>query len=55
MYPNMPGVSRLVTLMALQRQPHIYGGTVRPETVAKRRTANRVARRSRRVNRVRQG
>lgn len=40
-------------LGALQGQPHIYGGTVAPAVVARRRAANKVARRSRRVNRMR--
>lgn len=35
----------------LQLQSHIYGGTVPPEVVADRRRRNRVARRSRRINR----
>lgn len=37
-------------LLALQGK-HIYAGTVDPETVARRRAANKVARRSRRINR----
>ena len=32
---------------------HVYAGTVPPEEVARRRAANRVARRQRRVNRLR--
>lgn len=32
---------------------HVYGGTVAPEVVARRRAANRVARKSRRINRLR--
>ena len=32
---------------------HVYGGTVPFETVQRRRAANRVARKSRRVNRLR--
>lgn len=39
-------------LLALNRTgKHIYEGTVDPVTVAKRRAANKVARRSRRINR----
>lgn len=30
---------------------HVYGGTVPPEVVARRRARNRVARKSRRINR----
>ena len=36
--------------MALQRQSHIYGGTVPPEVVARRRARNRAARRARAGN-----
>jgi hypothetical protein len=32
---------------------HVYGGTVSYETVQQRRAANRVARKSRRINRLR--
>jgi hypothetical protein len=39
-----------VVLGALQRK-HVYGGTVPPEIVAKRRAANKRARASRRINR----
>lgn len=39
------------SFVALQSQSHIYGGTVPPEIVAERRRRNRVARRSRRINR----
>lgn len=38
--------------LALQ-QKHVYGGTVPYEVVQKRRAKNRVARKSRRVNRLR--
>lgn len=38
------------TFFALQGQRHIYGGTVPPEVVAKRRAKNRHARRQRRGN-----
>lgn len=38
-------------LVALQGK-HIYAGTVPPEVVEKRRQRNRVARRSRRINRL---
>ncbi len=38
-------------LVALQGK-HIYAGTVPPEVVAERRRRNKVARRSRRINRL---
>lgn len=38
-------------LAALWRKPFYQTGTVDPETVAKRRAANRVARRTRKANR----
>lgn len=42
----------LVILMALGKLgKHVYGGTVPPAVVAHRRTANKVARASRRTNR----
>lgn len=47
--------SQKIVLMGLQYKPHVYAGTVPPETVAKRRAKNRVARVSRRVNRARSG
>lgn len=37
--------------VGLQQQSHIYAGTVPPEVVADRRRRNKVARRSRRINR----
>lgn len=41
-------------LQALQAPGlHVYGGTVPPQTVARRRAANRAARAARRVHRVR--
>jgi len=44
----------LPLLLALNRSGKpIYGGTVPPEVVARRRAANRAARRARRVHRVR--
>jgi len=43
---------QMAILMAMQRKP-MYLGTVSHEEVAKRRAANKVARRSRRVNRKR--
>lgn len=39
-------------LAALQGLPHIYAGTVDPAVVAHRRARNKVARRSRRINRL---
>ncbi|RTL65884.1 MAG: hypothetical protein EKK42_20275 [Pseudonocardiaceae bacterium] len=39
--------------LALKFLPHVYAGTVSDETKRKRRNANRVARASRRINRVR--
>lgn len=36
-----------------QAGKHVYAGTVPPEEVARRRAANRVARRQRRINRLR--
>lgn len=42
---------QLDILMALQRRnPHIYEGTADPRAVAKRRKANKVARRQRKIN-----
>lgn len=49
--PTGWGLSILVGLGAAGK--HVYGGTVPPETVTKRRAANRVARKSRKVNRGR--
>ena len=47
----MPAIG-LPILMALQNgRKHVYGGTVPAAVVAKRRAANKVARRSRRINR----
>lgn len=40
-------------LLGLQLKPHVYGGTVDPETVAARRRRNKTARKSRRTNRGR--
>lgn len=40
-------------LMGLQQLSHVYGGTVDPVVVAHRRARNKVARRSRRINRTR--
>lgn len=42
----------LAILLAMQRKiPHIYEGTADPAKVAKRRAANKVARRQRKINR----
>lgn len=51
---KLPSVPKYHTaiLAGLQGKP-TYAGTVPAETVARRRAANRVARRSRRVNRMR--
>jgi hypothetical protein len=44
----------LAVLLGLgDTQKHVYGGTVSAATVARRRSKNRVARRSRAVNRAR--
>jgi hypothetical protein len=40
-------------LWGLQRKPNVYQQTVDPVTVQERRQANRVGRRSRRINRLR--
>ncbi len=50
--PGGPSSYELAILTGLQRKP-VYQGTVDPQTVNERRTANRRARRSRRVNRLR--
>lgn len=39
-------------LAGLQRLPSVYGGTVDPAVVAHRRSRNKAARRSRRINRI---
>ena len=39
-------------MVALQRLGHIYSGTVDPAVIADRRRRNKVARRSRRINRL---
>jgi len=51
--PQEPGDSRgLAVLLGLSnRGKHVYAGTVPAETVARRRAANKVARKSRRANR----
>lgn len=47
-----PRAASVLMLLALNHSgKHIYGGTVDPNEVARRRAANKVARRSRRVNR----
>jgi len=44
----------VATLLGLQGgAKHVYGGTVAPAEIARRRAANRAARRSRRLNRKR--
>lgn len=50
-----PKVSHFVGLRPVYqpRPKHIYGGTVPGAEVARRRAANKVARRSRRANRLR--
>lgn len=53
-----PSAYQLRLLGALQEKAdrgEVYMGTVAPKVVALRRAANRVARRQRRVNRVRGG
>lgn len=42
----------MAILKGLQLKRHVYQGTVDPVTVAQRRRRNKVARRSRRVNRL---
>lgn len=46
-------ILRALTILNHRKERHIYEGTVAPETIAKRRAANRVARASRRQNRSR--
>lgn len=53
---SAPSAYQLRILGALQEKAdrgEVYMGTVDPKAVARRRAANRVARRQRRVNRVR--
>lgn len=50
--PKPPSRYSLAILNGLQGTP-IYGGTVDPAEIKRRRAANRVARKSRRVNRKR--
>ncbi len=51
---NLPRSTTLPMLLALNASgKHIYAGTVPAATIQKRRAANRVARKSRRVNRIR--
>ncbi len=51
---SKPDSRGLAVLLGLQNTGrHVYAGTVPAATVARRRAANKVARRSRRVNRVR--
>lgn len=49
--PTTPG--RFVPVFTASRGRHVYAGTVPAAEVARRRAANKVARRSRRVNRGR--
>jgi hypothetical protein len=49
---NYPMAYALMILQAMQGK-QMYQGTVAPVTVQERRTKNRIARKSRRVNRVR--
>lgn len=51
--PKMPDHYGTVILATLQRGRHMYAGTVPPAEVARRRERNRVARRSRKINRGR--
>lgn len=59
--PTQPSMYSLTMLTALSAPVghvrtglrHVYGGTVPPEVVAVRRRRNRIARRSRRINRMR--
>lgn len=46
-----PTSYQLAVFAGLQRLPHVYAGTARPEAVSRRRAKNRVARASRRANR----
>lgn len=51
--PRTPSIYERVILVALSRLgKHVYGGTVPRATVVARRRKNRVARKSRRVNRA---
>ncbi|HEY3718341.1 MAG TPA: hypothetical protein VGL39_27780 [Jatrophihabitantaceae bacterium] len=51
--PSGPSGVQSAVLGALQKARNLYGGTVSPETVARRRAKNRTARRSRAINRRR--
>ncbi|WP_285189886.1 hypothetical protein [Rhodococcus sp. MEB041] len=46
-----PSSYELAILSGLQRQPHVYGGTVPPGVVADRRARNKRARAARRTAR----
>jgi hypothetical protein len=51
---NQPSSYSVAVLFGLGfHDKHVYGGTVDPVTVAKRRARNKVARASRRINRRR--
>lgn len=48
---NKTGTQGFKMMGVLSQLRHVYGGTVDPVTIAKRRAANKVARKSRRINR----
>lgn len=54
MSETAPTSYQLLILRALQNRP-VYGGTADWDTVTTRRLRNRVARKSRRINRLRGG
>lgn len=51
--PNYPFAYGNMILAGPQHKSHVYQGTVDPVTVSERRARNRVARKSRRINRGR--
>lgn len=50
--PRYPKSYATMILRGLQRLPHIYSGSVDNTVVQERRTKNRAARKSRRINRL---
>jgi hypothetical protein len=50
--PRPPTWYEKAILVGLQGKPHVYGGTVDPAVVARRRRRNKTARKSRRINRT---
>lgn len=47
---EMPTTGRMILAMG-ELGKHVYGGTVPPHVIAKRRARNKAARKSRRINR----